>query len=86
MVPMDLSKPMTALPHDLMLAKLEVYGFGLESLNLMHSYRTNRLKSVKARCTYSTWQQMKSDVPQGSLLGPLQFTLVINDFACVIEN
>ena len=47
MVLMDLSKAYDCIPHVLLLAKLEAYGFCLESLNLMNSYLTNRLQRVK---------------------------------------
>ena len=35
---MDLSKAYDFHSHDLLLAKLEAYGFDLNSLNLIHSY------------------------------------------------
>ena len=52
MVLMDLSKAYDCIPHDLLLAKLEAYGFSLESLNSMNSYVTNRLQRVKVNGTY----------------------------------
>ena len=72
--------------HDLLLAKLEAYGFSLDSLNLLHSYLTNRLQRVKINGTYSNWQQLKSGVPQGSVLGPSLFNPFINDFIYAVEN
>ena len=76
MVLMDLSKAYDCIPHDLLLAKLEAYGFSLESLNLMTSYLTNRLQRVKVNGPYSSWQQVKSGVSQSSVLGPLLFKFI----------
>ena len=59
MVLTDLSKAYDCIPHDLLLVKLEAYGFGLDSLNLIHSYLTNRLQRVKVNGTYSNRQQVK---------------------------
>ena len=39
---MDLSKAFDTLNHELMIAKLHAYGFDIPSLNLIHSYLTQR--------------------------------------------
>ena len=39
---MDLSKASDFLPHDLIIAKLNSYGFNLIALNLIHNYLTER--------------------------------------------
>ena len=85
MVLVGLSTAHDCIPHDTLLAKLEVYGFTLDGLNLMYSYLTNRLQRVKKNRAYFSWQQVKSGVPQGSIIGSLLFGFFSNDFIHVIE-
>ena len=53
MVLMDLSKAYDCLPHDLLLAKMEAYGFNIDSLKLMHSYLLGRRQRVKIGTCFS---------------------------------
>ena len=68
MVLMDLSKAYDCLPHDLLIAELEAYGFGMSSLRLLYSYLKARRQRVKINSTYSSWLDITSGVPQGSML------------------
>uniref|UniRef100_A0A7M5XI00 Reverse transcriptase domain-containing protein n=1 Tax=Clytia hemisphaerica TaxID=252671 RepID=A0A7M5XI00_9CNID len=52
---MDLSKAFDVLPHNLLLAKLQAYGFESPSLNLIQSYLFNRNHRVRISSIFSEW-------------------------------
>ena len=72
---MDLSKAFDTLYHELLIAKLHAYGFNKNSLSLIHSYLKNRWKRVKINKSFSSWFELLTGVPQGSILGPLLFII-----------
>ena len=72
---MDLSKAYGFLSHDLMVAKLEVYGLAKESLHIISdslSYRKQRTK-----IGYSGWANIIRGIPQCSISGPLLLNIFI---------
>ena len=74
----DLSKAFDCIPHDLLTAKLSTCNIIPETLSYIYSYLTNRRPCVRINNTHSQLKTVTSDVPQGSVLGPILFNLSIN--------
>ena len=51
----DLSKAFDCSPHELIIAKLNSYGFDLPILKLMHKYLSHRTQRIKVNHLYSSW-------------------------------
>ena len=71
----DLSKGCDCTIHDLLIAKLQAYGFDNDSLNFTCNYLVDREQRVKINSSFSTWSKIEYGVPQGSILGPLLFNI-----------
>ena len=62
----DLSKAFDCLSHDLLIAKLNAYGFSMSALRFVHSYLKNHMQRTKINSEYSSWKKLFG-VPQGSI-------------------
>ena len=76
---LDLSKAFDTIDHNILLYKLEHYGFGGIVLDWFKSYLSNRTQYVYYNKCNSEKLDIICGVPQGSILGLLLFILYIND-------
>ena len=79
----NLSKAFDCISHDLLIAKLNAYGFDKNALNVIHNYLFGRSQKTKVGSSFSNLLDILYDVPQGSILGPLLFNITLCDlFLC----
>ena len=83
---MDLSKTFKRINHQLLIAKLNAYGFSEPSLKLINNYLQDRLQHIKINSTFSEWSELIQGVPQGSALGSLLFNIYLNDLFYILND
>ena len=79
----DMTKAFDCLSHSQTIKKLEAYGFGSGSLDLMRSFFENSRNRVKLSLLTSEWKPMKRGCPQ---FRPLLWNMFQNDLPLHVKN
>ena len=77
---MDLSKAFDTLNHDLLIAKLDMYGFDKQAWRLISSYLSKRWQRTKINQSFTSWVELLQGVPQRTVVGPLLFNIYMTYF------
>ena len=82
----NLSETFDCLSYEIIIAKLNAYGFLLSALKLISNYLTDRKERTKINNLYNSWEDILFEVPQGSILGPIFLNIFLSDLFLVIDD
>lgn len=82
----DFSKAFDKILHSSIVTSAVNFRLPVNVILWLKSFLSDRFQCVRVGGTFSSWSAISSGVPQGSVLGPLLFCMVVDSFSCVSPN
>lgn len=86
LVSLDYTRAFDTINHDLLLGVLHFVGFSEAAVRLVASYISNRKQYVETSAGWSNESSVRCGVPQGSILGPLLFSIYTSNISSNLKR
>ena len=86
LVTLDQSSAFDVIRHQTLRRKLSLYNFGENAQKWISSYLEFRSQYVSIGTKNSTFKNVSTGVPQGSVLGPIFYVLYVNELPSILNN
>ncbi len=83
---LDFAQAFDKVPRERLLNKVRAHGIRGRVLGWIRGWLTGRRQRVVLNGKFSSWEDVLSGVPQGSVLGPLLFLIFVNDMDDTVEH